>query len=60
MTQMTDICPSPIKSKISVDMNYVTKVLTKEASTKQTETNAIQNNVKKKNKNQTLSCCDSL
>ena len=27
MTQMTDICPSPIKSKISVDMNYVTTII---------------------------------
>ena len=27
MTQMTDICPSRTKSKISVDMNYVTTII---------------------------------
>ena len=27
MTQMTDICPLPKKSKISVDMNYVTTII---------------------------------
>ena len=27
MTQMTDICPLPTKSKISVDMNYVTTII---------------------------------
>lgn len=27
MTQMTDICPSPTKSRISVDMNYVTTII---------------------------------
>lgn len=27
MTQMTDICPSRTKFKISVDMNYVTTII---------------------------------